>query len=138
MTTIATDGKTIAADSQGCTSFIVRHSVIKLHRIRDEVLGFAGEPPEIQKYIDWVRLHRPEENAPKFSDRFFGLLVRKGSVLFEDDSLNPQVVGSPFAVGSGQEFAMGAMLAGASPREAVRIAIALDPHSGGKVRTMKC
>lgn len=42
-----------------------------------------------------------------------------------------------FAAGTGAKAAMGAMLAGATARKAVEIAIVLDPSSGPPVRTLK-
>lgn len=42
-----------------------------------------------------------------------------------------------FAIGAGSEFAMGAMSAGASAREAVAIAIKWSEHCGGKITTMR-
>ena len=41
------------------------------------------------------------------------------------------------AIGSGANFAMGALLAGANSIEAVKIAIKLVPYSGGKVNSVK-
>lgn len=43
----------------------------------------------------------------------------------------------PRAAGSGNQFAMGAMMAGASAEEAVEAAKALDIYSGGTVRSYK-
>lgn len=42
-----------------------------------------------------------------------------------------------YAVGSGSEFALGAVEAGASPRQAVKIATHLDLYSGGEVQTLE-
>ena len=45
--------------------------------------------------------------------------------------------GPYFAMGSGRDFALGAMAAGASAEEAVRAAIAHDVYSGGEVVTLR-
>jgi ATP-dependent protease HslVU (ClpYQ) peptidase subunit len=41
-----------------------------------------------------------------------------------------------YAVGSGSDFALGALAAGATPQEAVKIATQLDAYTGGKVRVV--
>jgi ATP-dependent protease HslVU (ClpYQ) peptidase subunit len=41
-----------------------------------------------------------------------------------------------YAIGSGSDFAMGAMLAGKTAAESVRIATKLDIYSGGAVRSI--
>lgn len=41
------------------------------------------------------------------------------------------------AIGSGREYAMGAMAAGCSAKEAVKVAATLDIYTGGKIRTHK-
>lgn len=43
----------------------------------------------------------------------------------------------PWAIGSGANFALGAMRAGANALEAVKIAAQCDPYTGGKIRTYK-
>jgi ATP-dependent protease HslVU (ClpYQ) peptidase subunit len=47
-----------------------------------------------------------------------------------------QSIDPPFAIGSGMDFALGAMDAGKSPAEAVEIACRRDPHSGGEVTSL--
>ena len=42
-----------------------------------------------------------------------------------------------YAIGSGEQFAMGAMEMGASAKKAVMIASKLDPWTGGKIKTAK-
>jgi ATP-dependent protease HslVU (ClpYQ) peptidase subunit len=54
----------------------------------------------------------------------------------EADKMIPFQVSRMFATGSGQQFAMAAMLAGKSAADAVRIAAKLDPFTSGPVRTL--
>lgn len=56
----------------------------------------------------------------------------KGKLIIE-----PQDPSIPWAMGSGSDFAIGAMDAGASAREAVKIASQRDVGTGGKIRTWK-
>lgn len=43
----------------------------------------------------------------------------------------------PFALGIGSDYAMGAILAGASAERAVEIACELDTHCGGEIVVME-
>lgn len=54
----------------------------------------------------------------------------------ESDSMIPSEFRGAYAIGSGSDFAMGAMLAGKTAAESVRIATKLDIYSGGAVRTI--
>lgn len=49
----------------------------------------------------------------------------------------PHEVDLPFACGSGSDYAIGAMLAGKSPREAVELAAKKNSATGGKIMEMK-
>jgi len=61
------------------------------------------------------------------------LVLRQGSIWQASSELPGllQEGGFPFAIGSGSEFALGAMHAGATPLEAIRIASKLDIYTGG-------
>jgi hypothetical protein len=64
-----------------------------------------------------------------------GLVVYPtGRVFYWDGSPTfVEMHGPFFAAGSGQDFALGAMAAGADARRAVEIAIQFDTQSGGRV-----
>ena len=134
MTTIATDGKTIAAESRSIGSFIVQGDVKKLYRLKDgRVAGTCGASWATEVFIQWMN---GEGEKPVIEDGF-GALVLGEEVTFYCSKLSPLIVKPPYAIGSGCEFAMGAMLAGKSPKEAVKIAIKLDEGSGGKITVMR-
>ena len=138
MTTIATDGKTMAADTQQSGAFIGQIDATKLYKIKGVVYGFAGTPSIYIKYVEWVKLGRPEDDKPDTEDKWSVIYIVDGTIWYEHHTLIPIKVGYPYATGSGCKYAMGAMLAGATPGQAVKIAIKLDSDTGGKVRTMKC
>lgn len=139
MTTIATDGKTMAADTRLSGSYIEQFEAVKLFRIGGVVYGVAGEDwSHCMAYVDWVKGGRSEDCKPTNASEFNALFVENGKVYLEGASLRPIENGSLNAIGSGKSFAMGAMLAGATPAQAVKIAMKLDPITGGKIRTMKC
>lgn len=136
MTTIATDGKTIAADSRVTGTFIGQHD--KLFQIGDSVFGISGNIPRVMRVVDWLSAGCPEASKPDVEDDFAILQLHQGGVWYWDSSLRPIRYGIPYAaIGSGAEFAMGAMLAGKSPKLAVEIACELDECSGHPINSMR-
>ena len=138
MTTIATDGKTISADTLQSGDFVDQINAIKLCKINGVVYGNAGNLSEGQKYIDWVKKGRPIDEIPSFKDHFEVIWIKDGHAWWDNGSLRPIKCGVPYAIGSGASYAMGAMMAGTGPKKAVSIAMKLDAFTGGKIRTMKC
>jgi ATP-dependent protease HslVU (ClpYQ) peptidase subunit len=133
VTTIATDGKTMAGDGRGCVSeTIVTDQGIKVIRLKDGLLGLSGRASvraALAKFLngkgkfpkdagDWNAIHLTGSEARYYSS---------------DQGEAFHLIDLPAACGSGREFAIGAMLAGASPREAVEIACQRDPFSGGTI-----
>lgn len=141
MTTVATDGVTIAADGRTTAGDrIVDDKSRKLHRLPDgSVVGQSGRCSHAVSAIEELTLAMRDGRDPRPMRGSYTLLhlCTDGSVITYDDELVPLPTPAPAAVGSGGAFAMGALYNGASPEEAVRIAKKLDVHSGGRVHTMK-
>lgn len=135
MTTIATDGRRIAAD--GMTQHhgtIIRNDAYKLRRLPDgSYIGGAGQVDLIEQAIDLLRSKAP---APADVEGEYSLLRLHnygGVAVYGGSILHPVYVTGPAAIGSGMDFALAAMMAGASPQKAIRIASQLDPNTGGRV-----
>ena len=78
-----------------------------------------------------------EEGDPPVEDETKALVIDpRGKVeMFEADGTIEWR--APYlAIGSGKEFALGAMFMGATAQEAVRAAMQFDPYSGGRVMTL--
>jgi len=102
----------------------------------------AGDIEHIQDFLNWVKggckkrkLKASEDmNDPSFE----GFTVNRRGVItvYGVNGVGVRVtpIGGCFAVGSGGSYAMGAMLAGKSAMDAVRVAIRCDSGSGGAVR----
>lgn len=135
MTTIATDGKTMAGDgqSEACHT-IISQSKKKVIRLPDGSLcGCAGGGVDAQMFVKWLGDGGPK---PKLKDICALRLMPDGSLLYYNERCEPSPVDAPCAVGSGMDFAIGAMLHGATPAEAVAIAVQRDPGTGGKVTAL--
>lgn len=132
MTTIAWDGKTLAGDR--CSwSGAARRQVRKVYRIKasdgkDFLVGFCGDGAFALAVLAWMR-----GLGEKPSYREFGVSPDTQCAMVIDKELKVWGVGASLtyyrfdetmmAMGGGQEFAWGALEAGATAARAVEIAI---------------
>lgn len=137
----------IAADSRNTDSSGAVFKVEKIEALPDGrwFLG-SGHLYTIGLVRRWAEAGFSEDARPDFEVLFgecandfrFSCLVIEAdgsSATLVDDEMEPQVVLDDFlAVGTGAAYALGALAAGASPLEAVMIAIDYDGNSGGPVQ----
>jgi len=140
MTTIAFDGKTLAADSLAIGGATSPHRIAqKIFDIGGGVfVAIAGTLGEGAKFAAWY-VEGADIAAPALPDlKDSSVLVVSEKHSYEfDETLMPLPVRAPCAIGSGGEVALGAMMAGATASEAVKIACKVDIHSGGRVRCVE-
>lgn len=134
MTTIATDGRTMAGDgARFRNDIMVAASAAKVNRLSDgSLLGCSGASHDCIALRLWIdggeQGHRPRAGS------LSGLHLKpNGELLYYSEKGPPVPAEIPATAGSGGELALGAMLAGASPAEAVRIAAQRDPYTGGNI-----
>jgi ATP-dependent protease HslVU (ClpYQ) peptidase subunit len=138
VTTIATDGKSIAADGQSTAGeMVTSRETTKLTRLPDgSIVGGCGELSPMRRAINC--LHSPDAHPDDLTGDFTLLrLFPDGRIVTYEGCLFAFELPAPVTIGSGREFAMGAMLAGKGPKEAVEIAIERDIYSGGDVLVME-
>ncbi len=141
MTTVAWDGKTLAAD--GCSwSGGVRRRVRKVFKIRHSERGellvaFAGQQAFCVLVLEWLRGKGEQPDPAQFYerddfDKQCAVIIDKhrrvwslSNTLVWCEMLEPI-----FANGAGQEFAWGALEAGADAVRAVEIAIKRSDYAG--------
>lgn len=143
MTCIATDGKTIAADSRSSLGPLsLDDDVLKLARGKDgSILGAGGQTGVCALVREWWEAGGSTKTLPEITkvdsdgdQTFEGLILyASGTVAFLDPHFTPVSARPPFAIGSGSHVAIGAMLAGASPAEAIAIAARVCPDVGGEI-----
>lgn len=137
MTTIATNGSTIASDGQltmyeriACT----KHK--KIFELQDgSFVGICGEIAGIEELIAW--LDDPTQPKPERQFEISALLIGRsaeGYVQSITGNCDVIEISAPAAVGTGEAFAIAAMKVGASPKRAVEIACELDIYSSGTVQ----
>ncbi len=134
MTTIAYDGEMIAADSQASGDHI--RMVKKIYHWEGSFFGCCGYHQQALAFKEWISSGKDKPTRGDM-DEFHSLFINtKGKCLRYDSMLIPYEADPPFAIGSGCDFAMGAMLAGKTAEEAVEIAKKLDPYTGGDVQVV--
>ena len=133
MTVIAWDGKTLAGDRQTThdnTPTLTR----KVYRIRHPrgghvLIGCSGHSGDCQEYIRAALGEITEK--PNFSSLLVLLIDQQGKAWGMNERLVWWAIDAPYwSIGSGCDFALGAMHAGKTAREAVLIASKLDKSCG--------
>jgi ATP-dependent protease HslVU (ClpYQ) peptidase subunit len=118
----------------------------KIYLIRGKLVGPAGDNPMIHFFLDAfkrgvkkIRMSPEQKAAIPETDRdFTALIVDDQGIWHYDSAFTADLVQEPFmAIGSGGDAARGALLAGASPEQAVEIACQIDSGSRGPVQMLK-
>ncbi len=130
MTTLAYDGRMLAADRQ-LTLGGTPMPLTKIFRLGTELVGLCGSVQESLLFLEWYQNGKDPNTRPKLSDDFSALAIIPGKILRYEHLLKPWLIDLPFwAAGSGADYALGAMAAGKSAAEAVEIACRFDTGSG--------
>ena len=134
MTTIVADfnNKIMVSDTR-CSYGGTVFRMIKIHKAPDGTLiGFSGNVTEATKFVEWFMSGHNKAKVPRFGDDAFDALTMndEGIMLWDSSLVATKVNQSFFAVGSGAQYAIGAMKAGASAEKAVTIATEEDSCSG--------
>lgn len=142
---MASDGR-VTEDSS-----IFTDSLLKIHRLKDgSLLGTAGDADD-RSLRDLLNKSKKEPTPKQLTSlgiKFDAILVRPDGRIIcfscdrekEEDRWLTSIFEMKerfVAIGSGKEYATGAMDRGASPEQAVRTAIKYSSGCGGKVQSFK-
>lgn len=117
----------------------------KLHRCKGDVLvAFSGDAVEGMRFVDWVADGMPRDAMPDFvlhadEDEGFEAIVAypNGKAEWWNNGMRGLSIHEPmYAIGSGGQGAMVAMLCGRTPAQAVRLAMKADGATGFGVETL--
>lgn len=141
MTVIAVKGKTMAADGLvTIDDTIVSSSYTKLLKHDGCVYGFAGGIKEAEVAKNLIRGILDETLNLDLRDLDVLKLHPDGTVealeYMKDVGFVAIPLESPTAIGSGANSAIGALRAGASAQEAVKIACSVNTHCGGDIQVI--
>lgn len=146
MTTIAlSDAGDIAADGLRC--FGSERSSTDAKKItiigRHTIYAYAGLSAMQGPIIAWFEAGHDPKDVPQFRSADYAhgwhlLVIKKDGSMFSvsHEAPYPLEASAPFTLGSGADYAMGALHAGASARQAVEIAAKLDVHTGGTIQVV--
>lgn len=138
MTVIAWDGTTLAADKRAvCNGFI--RTTTKIKRIRDMLVGCAGDLGVAAAMMAWIERGCDESKYPdsqKDTDDMVSTIIiwpDKTIWRYEITPFPFRIEDTVFAIGSGRDYAIGAMSRGATAKEAVFAASLYDIYCGNGI-----
>lgn len=147
MTTIAWDGRRIAADSQvtyegeasghrkhKCATKLFRKIVVVDGDAEEVIIATQGDASAANLFVKWF--DGTEKEAPEifaYDPPDFTCLVWFKHGLYEYDAycVGEKVCEPFYAIGSGSKAALGAMHMGADALKAVQVAAEIDPYTSG-------
>lgn len=144
MTTIAYRAGVMAADTRAYSGDKVPIGFkTKIHRLSDGSLfgcssSSVGADGLLRRWVDGGC--QPCKSDDLKPDGFQLLLIRpSGDVFYAKDNmeLTGPLSAAYFAIGSGDQFALGAMAVGASAKKAIEAAATLDPWTGGEITVIR-
>ena len=136
MTTIAWDGQTLAADRQ-CSYHCMPKT--KIFRLSDgSLIGFSGNAATGLEVRDWLNGGGEKPIFDSENNTDYLRIIQDGSITKCYNLRAPLPVLLPyFAIGSGSDYALGALAAGATSEQAVEIATRFDENTGGGIDTLR-
>jgi len=133
MTTIAYRDGVMACDSSCWVDGVLQHRVQKIHRVGGGLVGFAGSIAYGLAIVEWLKDGADDDRYPKEKDGTVIIVDSRGRIsALESESKTVCRIRDRFvAIGSGSAIALGAMAAGATAYEAVKIAGRFDAYTRG-------
>jgi hypothetical protein len=149
MTTLAWDGKVLAADGrvtvQGALCTDSKPKIIMLNDVElrgSEVICFAyaGDSSVVKLLEEWIKEECPADHLPM--GLMYGCLIITRDAAYhactDQADLYELSEDEPGFEGSGAEFAHAALVMGQNAKDAVKTACKIDVCSGGRISYVNC
>jgi ATP-dependent protease HslVU (ClpYQ) peptidase subunit len=139
MTTVVTNGKSIAADSQVTADTTKEGATFKkIRRVNGELFGLAGDVGVTPLLWEWISSGAAVEDMLDLPTHEYEILrvTRSGVYYTANDTWTWMRVNRITGIGTGGAYAEVALKAGAPIRRAVQLAIEKDLFSGGKIHAL--
>jgi len=136
MTTVVFDGATVAWDSRVTAGTdIITDNAQKRYKVDGRTFWFSGTVGDFQEFAE---AYAGRETRRELSVSAL-VLDRDGLYMSSTDGREiwRTPVLAPCALGSGGDYALGAISCGKTAKEAVKIASTRDACTGGKIRVQK-
>jgi hypothetical protein len=144
MTTIAWDGTTLAADGAGWSGG-VKHRIRKVHKIKARdgrvfLVAMSGDQAFANMVLAWMRGGQHPGAYPNTDGVTIAVVIDEKRSVWRLDSQKlaySQVLEKIHSSGAGQEVAIGALEAGATAVQAIRIAMKRTDMAGLAVDSVR-
>ena len=146
MTTLAYKSGILAADTKVSDDSDYVANATKIRKMQGHLIGASGD----MDVMHWFLTNfKPDLLTGKLQLKSAGILKEgsldaiivdpEGKLYHYSDRLlvTPITAFNYYACGSGSPFALGAMFAGATAKEAVKAAMKHDAHTGGRLMSIK-
>lgn len=140
MTTIVFKKGVMAGDSQITDGNHNFSQVQKVFKLDGYLLGVAGTFSECQGYKSWIETSMDMKVFPEETevDGCALLYDTNKELLYLLEKNEKIILGDEFvAIGSGAQFAIGALEQGASAKKAVQVASKYDVYTGGDIKVVR-
>jgi hypothetical protein len=141
LTTIAINKQGIAGDKQftynGTTKMLGKTKIFEVPAdtakgvfgCKKVLVGFCGDAVPMNRAVRW--LWEPTSRSPKLKNIEVLVLTDRKEIFHGNDFRSLLKIEDPYAaIGTGMQYALGAMRSGKTPLEAVKIASAYDIYTG--------
>lgn len=135
MTIIVCDGKTMAGDGLVTSNGnIISLDYPKVRKLKDgRIFGGSGSLYGQDAFISWLE-GGEAGNPPPLSDDFEAIILEQDGTCYTCDEHGFRLhLPLPAVIGSGRDFALGALAAGSSVVDAVKIACKMTTSCGGEI-----
>lgn len=113
----------------------------KIWKCGDALVGAAGGAIDCLRFIEWAAEGFPRDSKPeidKEDDGFQGLvLTHEGLDYYESSCVPMRIDGDSYAIGTGAQAAMAAMMLRVAPKKAIEIAAKIDSMTGTPVTVLR-
>lgn len=139
MTTIVYRDGILAADSQTTVGkFALTNDSLKISKLKNGgYFAGSGTVCEIKMLFDWYNNGKRHGSESKQLNCIALVIEKEKIFILYGDLYKFEVKESYVAIGSGRDFAYGALYMGATAKEAVKAACRFDCYSGGKIKEVK-
>lgn len=136
MTTIAWDGKTLAADTLATSNGLRDNKTIKIWRHGGALIGACGSQALCERFRTWAIAGMEGKSPFEGADDGNGLVVTQEAVLCFGNNGCWKVSEPFYTLGSGYQLALGALAMGATAKQAVEVAAKYDTSTGGEITAL--
>ncbi len=136
MTTIAWDGKSLAADRQATSGGggIRRVGEPKVRHVGRYIYGGMGSMDDVEQIFEWLRNGGGDPRPRLEEGGSYGLAVDVGTgIAYFVEGKTPHLLPvheKVAAAGSGRDYALAALVLGKTAKQAIELAIKLDVFTG--------